>query len=115
MVIEDNRDAAQTLGDLLALAGHEVRLAFDGESGVATAQAFLPEVVISDIGLPAPVDGYEVARSLRALPALQGVRLIALSGYADDRTRRRALEAGFDAHIAKPADLATLEGALAAR
>lgn len=112
LVIEDNQDAAQTLGDLLELAGHQVRLAFDGDSGVSLARVFAPDAVISDIGLPAPVDGFEVARRLRSHPELAGTRLIALSGYADEATRKRCLSAGFDAHVAKPADLATLEAAL---
>jgi PAS domain S-box-containing protein len=112
LVIEDNQDAAQTLGDLLELAGHQVRLAFDGDSGVSLARVFVPDAVISDIGLPAPMDGFEVVRRLRLLPELAGTRLVALSGYADEATRKRCLSAGFDAHVAKPADLATLEAAL---
>ncbi|MEY4711126.1 MAG: hypothetical protein RIS88_576 [Pseudomonadota bacterium] len=112
LVIEDNVDAAQSLGDLLTLIGHAVRLAFDGESGVQAAQAERPDVVISDIGLPGALDGYAVAARLRALPQLAGIRLIALSGYADAGARERAREAGFDAHIAKPADLGQLEVAL---
>ncbi len=112
LVIEDHEDAAQSLGDLLTLSGHQVRLAFDGESGLRAAQEERPDVVISDIGLPGRLDGYAVAARLRALPALAGVRLIALSGYADARARERARAAGFDAHIAKPADLNELEAAL---
>ena len=76
------------------------------------ARAFLPQVVISDIGLPGEVDGYAVARALRAEPALSGLRLVALSGYADARARERSRAAGFDQHLAKPADMATLERAI---
>lgn len=112
LVIEDNVDAAQSLGDLLTLIGHAVRLAFDGESGVRAAQADRPDVVISDIGLPGALDGYAVAARLRALPQLAGIRLIALSGYADASARERARASGFDAHIAKPADLGQMEAAL---
>lgn len=112
LVIEDNEDAARSLGDLLTLLGHQVRLAFDGEEGVRTAREDQPDVVISDIGLPGELDGYAVAAHLRAIPELARVRLIALSGYADAHSRERARVAGFDAHIAKPADLAVLEAAL---
>jgi CheY-like chemotaxis protein len=68
--------------------------------------------VISDIGLPGAIDGYGVAARLRAFPEFSGVRLIALSGYVDTQSRERARQAGFDAHIAKPADLPVLEAAL---
>lgn len=112
LVVEDNPDAAEMLCELLQLGGHEVKLAFNGAAGVAAARELLPRVVISDIGLPGELDGYAVARALRAEPALQGVYLIALSGYADEDARRLSREAGFDVHIAKPADIATLERAL---
>ncbi|MFY8105084.1 MAG: hybrid sensor histidine kinase/response regulator, partial [Ramlibacter sp.] len=114
LVIEDNVDAAQSLADLLTLLGHAVRVAYDGESGVQAALAQPTDVVISDIGLPGAMDGYAVAAALRGWPQLASVRLIALSGYADTRTRDRARAAGFDAHLAKPADLDRLEAALRA-
>ncbi len=114
LVIEDNVDAAQSLADLLTLLGHQVHVAFDGERGVQTAQSERPDVVISDIGLPGALDGYAVAARLRALPECEGVRLIALSGYVDAQARERTRRAGFDAHIAKPADLQALEAALRA-
>ena len=76
------------------------------------AEKFQPDVVISDIGLPGTLDGYAVARTLRGDPAHAGVRLIAISGYANEDARRRSRDAGFDAHIAKPPDVATLERAL---
>lgn len=114
LVIEDNVDAAQSLADLLTLLGHQVHVAFDGERGVQTAQCERPDVVISDIGLPGALDGYGVAARLRALPECEGVRLIALSGYVDAQARERTRQAGFDAHIAKPADLQALEAALRA-
>lgn len=100
------------LGELLELGGHEVKLAVDGITGVAVAQAFHPHVVISDIGLPGEMDGYAVARGLRAEPALRGVYLIALSGYADEAARRRSQDAGFDLHLAKPPDISLLERTL---
>ncbi len=112
LVVEDNHDAAEMLGELLELGGHEVKLAVDGITGVAVAQAFHPHVVISDIGLPGEMDGYAVARCLRAEPALRGVYLIALSGYADEAARRRSQDAGFDLHLAKPPDISLLERTL---
>jgi PAS domain S-box-containing protein len=108
LIVEDGEDAAATLADLLELAGHRVRVARDGRSGVALARASPPDVVLCDIGLP-DLDGYAVARALRADAALDRTRLVALSGYALPEDRARATEAGFDAHLAKPAQLAELE------
>lgn len=108
LIIEDNQDAARTLTELLRLTGHEVELAFDGESGLALAQHFKPEVVISDIGLPG-LDGYAVARQMRRNPALKGVYLVALSGYTDEQARSRGAEAGFDRYLFKPVGLNELE------
>jgi PAS domain S-box-containing protein len=113
LVIEDNHDAAETLADLLRLNGHDVLVAFDGSSAVAAAPAFAPDAVISDIGLPGELDGYGVARMLRATDSLAGAYLIALSGYANEDARRRSREAGFDVHFAKPPDIAALDQALA--
>jgi len=101
LIIEDNVDAAESLQEMLALAGHDVHLAFDGPSGIAAARRLLPEVILCDIGLPG-MDGYEVARTLRADPGLRQARLVALTGYALPEDRRRAQEAGFDHHVAKP-------------
>lgn len=114
LIIEDNQDAAETLGELLELSGHQVQLALDGAAGVAAAREASPHVVISDLGLPGELDGYAVARALRAEPDLRGVYLIALSGYASEDARRRSREAGFDMHLAKPPDIAKLEKILEA-
>jgi PAS domain S-box-containing protein len=111
LVIEDNVDAAEMLGESLSASGHEVAVAHDGEEGVARARAFEPDVVICDIGLPG-LDGYEVARRIRADGA-RSATLIALTGYALPDDRARALEAGFDYHLAKPFELAALEELLA--
>lgn len=100
LVIEDNADTAQTLADFLALDGHRVRIASDGRSRLALSRERRPEVILCDVGLP-DMDGYEVARSVRQDPAMEGVRLVALTGYAQPEDRRRAAEAGFDAHIAE--------------
>jgi two-component system CheB/CheR fusion protein len=104
LIIEDNRDAADSLRLLLELSGHEVDVAYHGLEGVEKARSFQPEVVLCDIGLPDGMDGYAVARALRADSELGPVRLIALTGYGQAEDQRRALEAGFDAHLTKPAD-----------
>jgi len=108
LVIEDNVDAAMSLRDVLALRGHEVEVAYDGCDGIAKARAFRPEVVICDIGLP-KVDGYEVAKTLRADANLRPVRLVALSGYAQPEDLQRSFAAGFDAHLAKPASAEAIQ------
>jgi two-component system CheB/CheR fusion protein len=101
LVIEDNEDSADTLRDLFALQGHEAQVAYDGATGLALARDFRPDVVICDIGLPG-MDGYDVARAMRADEACKGSYLVALSGYARPEDRKRAVEAGFDYHLAKP-------------
>ena len=113
LVVEDNRDAAETLRDLLVLLGYTVEVAFDGAAALEVARSFRPDAVVSDLGLPGELDGYAVARALRSDPSFEGVRLIALSGYANDEARRRSREAGFDVHLAKPPDLDALERELA--
>ncbi|MCU0625127.1 MAG: PAS domain-containing protein [Gemmatimonadaceae bacterium] len=114
LVVEDNRDAAEMLRALLESAGHTVCVTHDGDSGVAAARSWSPDVVLCDIGLPGALDGYAVARLLRADPALAAVPLVALSGYGRTQDRERALSAGFDHHLVKPVDLATLATALGA-
>ncbi len=114
LVIEDNADARETLTVALALAGHQVHDAADGVEGMALAAAVTPDVVLIDIGLPG-LDGYEVARRLRARPEGRTALLVALTGYGREEDRRRAEEAGFDAHLVKPADPARLLALLAGR
>jgi PAS domain S-box-containing protein len=112
LVIDDNVDSGRTLADVLELGGHEVHLARDGSSGIALARELKPDVVICDVGLP-DVDGYEIARTLRADGSLASTRLVALSGYAQPEDKERAREAGFDAHLSKPAPLDELAALLA--
>jgi signal transduction histidine kinase len=112
LMIEDNRDHAETLQALLESAGHQVAVAHSGPAGVAMAGEFQPEVVLCDIGLPG-MDGYAVARALRQAPALSGTRLVALSGYAQEEDRQRSWDAGFDAHVAKPIAFEALQRLLA--
>lgn len=108
LIIEDDRDAAETLGEILELSGHEVALAFTGPQGLETAHRFQPEVILCDIGLPG-MDGWSVARELRAAPETRHTRLIALTGFGLPDDRRRTFEAGFDRHLTKPVDLPELE------
>ena len=113
LVIEDHVDAAESLALLLQLIGHEVKVAFDAPKGLETARSFRPEVVLCDIGLPGAMDGYAAARAFRADSELSSAFLVALTGYGQEEDRRKALEAGFDAHLTKPADLDALRRLLA--
>jgi CheY-like chemotaxis protein len=106
LVIEDNLDEARSIAGVLEMEGHRVHVATDGRAGIAKAHELKPEVILCDIGLP-DVDGYQVARTLR-VDERSSARLIALTGYARPEDRRRAREAGFDAHIAKPPSLEAL-------
>jgi two-component system CheB/CheR fusion protein len=112
LIIEDNVDAAQTLGDILELRGHRVLLANDGATGIKMARELKPNVVLCDIGLP-DVDGYEVARSLRADDSLRSTAFVAVTGYAQFADRQKAMDAGFDTHLTKPPDLDKLDELLA--
>jgi signal transduction histidine kinase/CheY-like chemotaxis protein len=108
LIIEDNPDAGETLLESLEMSGHSVRLARDGNSGIALARELEPDVVLCDIGLP-DVSGYEVARALRTIDKLRATRLSALTGYTQPGDKRRAKEAGFDAHLSKPPSLERLQ------
>jgi two-component system CheB/CheR fusion protein len=107
VVIEDNKDAADTLKEALLMNGHEVEAAYDGPSGIELVRNFHPEIVICDIGLPT-MDGYEVAKTLRADDASRGVYFVALTGYAMPKDLERATAAGFDHHLTKPVSLDVL-------
>jgi len=107
LIIEDHRDSAESLGRLLGLLGHEVRVAYSGPDGVRAACEWLPELVLCDIDLPG-LDGYDVARELRRNPATAGIRLVAVTAYGSDEDRRRSRQAGFDRHYTKPLEVATL-------
>jgi signal transduction histidine kinase/CheY-like chemotaxis protein len=103
LVIEDNRDGADSLAVLLRLFGFEVRVAYAGAEGVAQARAEAPDVALCDLGLPG-MDGYAVARALQADPATAGVRLVAVSGHGTEAELRRCAEAGFLRHVLKPVE-----------
>ena len=112
LLVEDNRDAAITLKMLLTLMGHEVFVAYDGPEGLELAMSLIPDVVISDLGLPGAIDGYALANEIRSEATLSGVYLIALSGYGQDDDRRRTEGAGFDRHFVKPVEPESLQDAL---
>jgi PAS domain S-box-containing protein len=107
LIIEDNRDAADSLRELLEIYGCTVAVAYTGSEGVEAARRFRPEVVFCDLGLPG-MSGYEVATTLRREASTAGARLIALSGYGQEEDLRRSREAGFDLHLTKPAEIAEL-------
>lgn len=112
LVVDDNRDAAESMTVLLELWGHEVRIANDGPDALALATQYQPDTVLLDIGLPG-MDGYEVARRLRNLPHSDNMFLVAVTGYGQDEDRRRAYETGFNFHLTKPVEPAQLESLLA--
>ncbi len=103
LVVDDNRDAADSLAALLALDGHRVTAVYDGATGARTAAASPVDVVLLDIGLP-DVSGYDVARQLREACAGKRLTIVAISGWGQERDKARAIEAGCDAHLTKPAD-----------
>ena len=104
LIVDDNKDAAETMAMLQQLHGHRTRVVHAGPDALAVAAEFQPEVVLLDIGLPG-MDGFEVARRLRQIDGLESAFLIALTGYGNDQNRQQAKEAGFDEHLSKPADL----------
>jgi len=112
LIADDNNDALESLATLLQLSGHEVYTATNGGTALQSVERHLPEVVLLDIGMPL-LDGYEVARRIRAQPWGQRITLVALTGWGQDSDRRRSREAGFDSHLVKPLDLETLTDLLA--
>ncbi len=108
LIVDDNCDAAEMISDLLAVAGHEVRVANDPSQALSLADAFRPHIAILDIGLPV-MDGYMLGAELRARLGDAGPILIALSGYGHAKDKRRSEEAGFAFHLVKPVDVETLE------
>ncbi|HEX8757130.1 MAG TPA: response regulator [Steroidobacteraceae bacterium] len=112
LIVDDNADAAQSLSVLLAFGGHETQVALGSNEALECLESFQPEVALLDIGLP-EINGYELAQRLRSTPRLQGIRLVAVTGYGQAEDRQRALASGFDDHLAKPVDLAALERLLA--
>ncbi len=108
MVVDDNVDAAQMLSTILEMKGHTVSVVFDGVQALALAEQARPQVVFLDIGMPG-MNGYEAARALRKVPGLEKIVLVALTGWGAENDRDRSRDAGFDHHLTKPAEIATLD------
>jgi signal transduction histidine kinase/CheY-like chemotaxis protein len=111
LVVDDNVDAAESLGTMLAYSGHDVRVAHGGVEALSAARDFAPNVMILDLGMP-EMDGYAVARAVRSDPRFAATRLIALSGYGQAEDRRRTADVGFDEHLVKPVEHDVLNAAL---
>jgi CheY-like chemotaxis protein len=112
LVVDDNADAANSLGRLLSLLGQEVAVAHSGEAAVAEAAQFHPQIVLLDIGMPG-IDGIETAKRIQGLPGAESTVLVALTGWGHDRDRQRTEAAGFTAHLVKPVHMEQLEALLA--
>ena len=112
LVVDDNVDAAQMVVESLQMLGHEALATYDAPSALGVAPSMRPDIALLDIGLPV-MDGYELARRLRDMPELEGVKLIAVTGYGQESDRQRSLAAGFDEHLVKPLRLEKLEEILA--
>ena len=108
LIVDDNRDSADTLAMLLRVMGHDIRTAYDGLEGVAAAEEFRPNVVLLDIGLP-KLDGYQACRRIREQPWGRAMVLVAVTGWGQENDRRCSREAGFDHHMVKPVDPTDLE------
>ncbi len=112
LLVEDHADSGEGVAISLRLSGHIVSLARSGREGIQSARVFHPDVVLCDIGLEGDLDGYAVARALRADPQFVGSYLVAVTGYGREEDIQRARTAGFDRHLTKPVDPRTLEAML---
>jgi CheY-like chemotaxis protein len=113
LVVDDNEDAGEMLGEYLRDLGHEVAVASDGPGALRVASTFAPEIALLDIGLPV-MDGYELASRLRAQSAAARLTIVAVTGYGQEADRRRATDVGFQAHLVKPVDLEKLDAVIRA-
>lgn len=112
LVVDDNVDAAQTLGMLLESSGHDVRIVHDGPTALQAALDYRPDVMLLDIGLPG-LNGFEVAKAIRLQPMLKDTVLVAMTGYGLETDKQRSREAGFNHHLVKPTDFVDVEKILA--
>ena len=112
IVVEDNPDAAETLSDLLELAGHEVTIAEDGRRALELLRSRGADIVLCDLGLPG-MSGFEFAQAVRRDPAIADVPLVAVTGYGQPEDRRRSANAGFDEHLTKPVDIGAVHAVIA--
>jgi CheY-like chemotaxis protein len=113
LIVDDNRDAADALSEILELEGQEVKTAYDAAAAIEIASRFGPHLILLDIGLP-QTDGYELARQIRQMPGLNKVSLIAVTGYGQPKYKERAERMGFDYYMVKPVDLEQLSRIIAA-
>lgn len=114
LIVDDNRDGAESLATLLMVTGHETRMAHDGSEGLRLAEEFRPDLIVLDIGMP-NLNGYDVCREIRRLPWGQGILIVAVTGWGQDEDRRRSRDAGFNHHFVKPVDPTELNKLLAQR
>jgi CheY-like chemotaxis protein/two-component sensor histidine kinase len=110
-IVDDNADAAETLASLLEMDGHEVQAVKSSKEAIERIESFKPDIALLDIGLP-EIDGYDLLRRLRAIPALRDVRFIAVTGYGRPEDRQRIRQAGFESHLVKPVSMSMLARAL---
>jgi CheY-like chemotaxis protein len=103
LVVDDNCDAAESLGMLLEMEGFKVSVAYDGVGALAALESFEPDIALLDIGMPG-MDGYELARRIRATPRGRNLVLVALTGWGQAEDKKRSADAGFDEHLTKPVD-----------
>jgi two-component system CheB/CheR fusion protein len=108
LVVDDNRDSAESLATLLRLSGNDVRTVYEGRQAVTVAGSYRPDLVLLDLGLPG-LNGFEVAKRLRSMSGLENSVLVAVTGFATEAHRLRAREAGFDHHLVKPVDFDSLQ------
>ncbi len=111
LVVDDNRDIANSVASLLRLLGHTVLAAYDGRTALVAARDFTPDTVLLDLMMP-DMDGFEVARKLREMEALKAVKIVALTGFSQPAYIEATEAAGFDLHLTKPATAQELLGAL---
>jgi CheY-like chemotaxis protein len=108
LVVDDNRDAADTLAAMVRMLGHQAQALYDPQAVEAAVQGVQPDLVFLDLGMPGR-SGFDVARSLRATSGAQAPRLVAVTGWGQAEDRRRSLDAGFDLHLVKPPELETVK------
>jgi CheY-like chemotaxis protein len=111
LIVDDNRDAADSCSTLLELAGHRVQTAYTGVEALRLAATARPHVILADIGLP-DLDGYELAQRVRSAPWGRGTVLVAVTGWGQQEDKRRAYDAGFNHHLTKPIDPEIVESLL---
>jgi CheY-like chemotaxis protein len=112
LVVDDSQDCADSLAKLLAIMGHDVRASYSSSAAVEQAERHQPDLMLLDIGMPEK-DGYAIARELRGRPAFENAMLVAVTGWVGEDHRRRALESGFDGHLAKPVGIDELDELIA--